>query len=133
FELSRNRFGFVEFESVFDGETRRSERPEVVEKDGHVNVAPPFARAGILLPRLESIFKIEEHLELAVLLFVCLGEIDRLSKTMQGIDRAFIDLRHLDRGSLLKFEYTDSGVDQLLQRTGTVIALHRPTARSEHG
>src|ERR1051326_6596082 len=75
-ELTRQRLRLVEFQRVLDGEARGAELAQVVEEDRHMEVRPPFARAGILLPGLEGVFEIEEAVEFAVFLLDGLRQVN---------------------------------------------------------
>src|SRR5580700_10374862 len=99
-KLARQGLRLVEAECVLDGEARGAERAEVVEKNRHVEVGTPFARSRRLLPGRESIFKVQEAGEAAVLLLYGLGEIDGLRIAPERIDGLLRDLRHVQGGRL---------------------------------
>src|SRR5437870_6146393 len=131
-ELSRHRIGFVEPESILNSKARSPKRSEVIQKHGHVNMCPPFARTRVRLPRGESVFEIEEHRELAVFFLQRLGQINGLSVAMQHVDGFLSHLGHVYGGCLLQLENGNARIDELLQRDRNVFVFDGLMANVEH-
>src|ERR1051326_2323199 len=123
----------MEFQRVLDSEACGAEGAKIVEEYGHMDVRTPFARTGIRFPGGEGILEIEEHRELAVLLFQCLGKVDRLSVSVQHVHRLLGDSGDVNRRCLLKFEDRNTCIDQFLKRGGNVFVLDSLMANVEYG
>src|SRR4029077_3817244 len=126
------RLLLVKAQRLLDRKARRAERAEIVEKNRHVKMGPPFARAGVLLPGGKRIFKIEKARELAVLFLNRLRQINRLGVAFERVDDRSRHLRHVQGGGFLQLEARYACVDQLLQILGNILVHDGLMANVEH-
>src|SRR5262249_62115506 len=109
---------------LLDRKARRAKRAKIVEKDRHVKVGAPFARAGILAPCGKCIFEIEKARELAILFLNRLRQVNGLGVTFERVDDRLRHLRHVQRGGFLQLEDRYPSVHELLQILGNVLLFY---------